>query len=144
MILQETPEPLFNALYRLTQSSRSRYGGPYEIPCVWDGRGTVGYTDLIARLRHITQFCALDNRVLYIEAQTAWHNTEPAHRKVREKNYALLTNVENECAHLTALSRMSVVYCNFDDPRMSNYFPLYPLDATRREGNEVSLSKRNL
>ena len=47
------------------------------------------------------------------------------HTAKREKNdefYTQLADIENELKHYTEHFRGKVVYCNCDDPRVSNFF----------------------
>ncbi len=54
-------------------------------------------------------------------------NLRTAKRAKRDKFYTQLSDIENELAHYTAQFRNKVVYCNCDDPRVSNFFRYFSL-----------------
>ena len=56
------------------------------------------------------------------------------HTAKREKNdefYTQLADIENELKHYTEHFRGKVVYCNCDDPRVSNFFHYFSYNFER-------------
>ena len=49
-------------------------------------------------------------------------NLHQAKNAKKDEFYTQLTDIENELKHYKAHFRNKVVYCNCDDPRMSNFF----------------------
>ena len=49
-------------------------------------------------------------------------NLHQAMSNKKDKFYTQLGDIENELRHYTAHFRGAVVYCNCDDPRVSNFF----------------------
>ena len=49
-------------------------------------------------------------------------NLRKARRQKNDAFYTQLSDIENELRHYTAHFRNKVVYCNCDDPRVSNFF----------------------
>ena len=49
-------------------------------------------------------------------------NLRKAKRPKNDEFYTQLSDIENELRHYTRHFRGKVVYCNCDDPRVSNFF----------------------
>jgi len=49
-------------------------------------------------------------------------NLHAAKRNKKDDFYTQLTDIENELRHYKAHFKDKVVYCNCDDPRVSNFF----------------------
>ncbi|MCY4585701.1 MAG: hypothetical protein OXB98_06635 [Bryobacterales bacterium] len=49
-------------------------------------------------------------------------NLHGAKRKKNDEFYTQLSDIENELRHYSEHFRDRVVYCNCDDPRVSNFF----------------------
>ena len=49
-------------------------------------------------------------------------NLRRAKRQKNDEFYTQLSDIENELRHYTGHFRGKVVYCNCDDPRVSNFF----------------------
>ena len=52
-------------------------------------------------------------------------NLHAAKRAKKDEFYTQLSDIENELAHYRAHFRDKVVYCNCDDPRVSNFFTFF-------------------
>ena len=55
-------------------------------------------------------------------------NLHAANRAKKDEFYTQLADIENELRHYSAHFRGKVVYCNCDDPRVSNFFRYFSLN----------------
>ena len=62
---------------------------------------------------------------------SANRNLHSAKSNRQDEFYTQLTDIENELRHYTEHFRGKVVYCNCDDPRVSNFFRYFSLNFAR-------------
>ena len=58
-------------------------------------------------------------------------NLQKAKRQKNDEFYTQLSDIENELRHYTGHFRGKVVYCNCDDPRVSNFFHYFSYNFER-------------
>ena len=58
-------------------------------------------------------------------------NLNKAKRQKNDEFYTQLSDIENELRHYTGHFRGKVVYCNCDDPRVSNFFHYFSYNFER-------------
>ena len=63
-------------------------------------------------------------------------NLRKAKRQKNDEFYTQRSDIENELRHYTEHFRGKVVYCNCDDPSVSNFFHFFPLRQLRSPGPE--------
>ena len=62
---------------------------------------------------------------------SANRNLHAANRAKKDEFYTQLSDIENELRHYSEHFRGKVVYCNCDDPRVSNFFTYFSLNFAR-------------
>ncbi len=62
---------------------------------------------------------------------SANRNLRAASRAKKDEFYTQLSDIENELRHYSEHFRGKVVYCNCDDPRVSNFFTYFSLNFGR-------------
>jgi len=69
------------------------------------------------------------NRILYAnEEMSANRNMHKAKRAKNDEFYTQLPDIENELCHYKEHFRNKIVYCNCDDPKISNFFKYFFLN----------------
>ncbi|MDD9956994.1 MAG: adenine-specific methyltransferase EcoRI family protein [Anaerolineaceae bacterium] len=66
-----------------------------------------------------------------VSAMAANRNLHSAKSSRKDEFYTQLSDIENELRHYTEHFRGKVVYCNCDDPRVSNFFKYFSLNFAR-------------